>query len=103
LPLVIGFFAHSMFIVVAYDISDDKMRTRLHATLQRFGERVQFSVFECILTHEMFEQMCSEVASVLEHEELGRVRYYVICETCRGRTVTLGRAFTTTLKSFYLV
>ena len=92
-----------MFIVVAYDISDDKMRARLHKTLRRFGERVQFSVFECILTNEMFEQMCSEVAAVLEHQELGRVRYYEICEGCRRRTITLGKAFTTTLERFYIV
>ena len=92
-----------MFLVVAYDISDDKIRTRLHKTLRRFGERVQFSVFECILTHEMFEQMCGEVAAVLEHQELSRVRYYEICEGCRRRTVTLGQAFTTTLKRAYIV
>ena len=91
-----------MFIVVAYDISDDKTRAKLHKTLRRFGERVQFSVFECILTREMFEQMRGEVASVLEHQELWRVRYYEICEACRGRTVTLGLAFTTTLKRFYI-
>jgi CRISPR-associated protein Cas2 len=92
-----------MFVVVTYDISDDKTRTRLHKTLRRFGERVQFSVFECILTSEMFEQMCREVAVALEHQELWRVRYYEICEGCRRRTVTLGQAFTTTLKRLYVV
>lgn len=94
---------NAMFIVVAYDISDDKTRTRLSKTLRRFGERVQFSVFECILTAEMFEQMCREVAAVLEHRELWRVRYYEICEGCRRRTVTFGLAFTTTLKRAYIV
>lgn len=92
-----------MFVVVTYDISSDKTRTKLHRTLRRFGERVQFSAFECILTHEMFEQMCSEIAVVLEHQELWRVRYYEICEGCRRRTVTLGQAFTTTLKRAYIL
>jgi CRISPR-associated protein Cas2 len=92
-----------MFIVVAYDISDDKIRTKLHKTLRRFGDRVQFSVFECTLTPEMFAQMCSEIASVLEHKELWRVRYYEICEGCRRRTVTFGQAFTTTVERFYVV
>ena len=92
-----------MFIVVAYDISDDKTRTRLHKTLRRFGERVQVSVFECILTYELFEEMRSEIAAVLEYQELWRVRYYESCEGCRRRTVTLGRAFTTTLKRAYIV
>ena len=92
-----------MLIVVAYDISDDKTRTRLHTTLRRFGERVQFSVFECILTAQLFEQMRREVALALEHQELWRVRYYEVCEGCRRRTVTLGQAFTTTLKRLYIV
>lgn len=92
-----------MLIVVAYDISDDKTRTRLHKTLRRFGERVQFSVFECILTADLFEQMRREVALALEHQELWRVRYYEICEGCRRRTVTLGQAFTTTLERLYVV
>ena len=92
-----------MFVVVAYDISDNKVRTRLHKTLRRFGERVQFSVFECILTHEMFEQMRGEVAEVLDYQELWRVRYYRVCAGCRRRTITLGQAFTTHLKSAYIV
>ena len=92
-----------MLIVVAYDIPDDKKRTRLHKALRRFGEPVQFSVFECILTGDQITQMRSEVAAVLEGEELWRVRYYEVCESCRRRTVTLGRAFTTTLKRVYIV
>jgi CRISPR-associated protein Cas2 len=92
-----------MFVVVAYDISENKTRTKLHRTLRRFGDRVQFSVFACILTNEMFEQMHKEVAEVLEYKQVGRVRYYEICESCRRRTVTLGQAFTTTLRRAYII
>jgi CRISPR-associated protein Cas2 len=92
-----------MFIVIAYDISDDKTRARLFKTLRRFGDRVQFSVFECILTAEMFAELRDEVASVLQYRDLSRVRYYQICEECRRRTVTMGRAFTTNLKRLYVV
>lgn len=31
--------------VVAYDIPDDKRRTKIAATLETFGERLQYSVF----------------------------------------------------------
>ncbi len=92
-----------MLIVIAYDISDDKTRTKLHKTLRRYGERVQFSVFECILTPELFQKLCGEIAATLDHRELWRVRYYEICEGCRRQTVTLGQAFTTTLKKVYIV
>jgi CRISPR-associated protein Cas2 len=32
-------------VLVAYDVSDDLRRDRVAVTLQRFGERVQYSVF----------------------------------------------------------
>ena len=33
-------------IVVSYDISDDKLRTRFSKYLSKFGHRLQYSVFE---------------------------------------------------------
>lgn len=33
-------------IVVSYDISDDKLRTKFSKYLSRFGHRLQYSVFE---------------------------------------------------------
>jgi CRISPR-associated protein Cas2 len=91
-----------MFIVVAYDIPDDKERTRLHKTLMRFGEPVQYSVFECILSEAQFAEMRRAVSGVVE-EARTRVRYYAICEPCRAKTTTIGRARTTTIQPFYIL
>lgn len=33
-------------IIVSYDISNDKLRTRFAKYLSRFGHRIQYSVFE---------------------------------------------------------
>lgn len=33
-------------IVVSYDISDDKLRTKFSKYLSKFGHRLQYSVFE---------------------------------------------------------
>ena len=90
-----------MFIVVAYDVSDDKRRTQLHKTLRRFGDRVQFSVFECVITEQLFDDMRRAVALVVLPED--NVRYYDICGACRKETVTLGRAVTTTDKRVYIL
>jgi CRISPR-associated protein Cas2 len=46
-----------MFVVVAYDISDDPRRTKLHNTLKNFGTPVQYSVFECILAKGGWKKM----------------------------------------------
>ena len=47
--------------VVAYDIAEDRERARVAGLLTGFGNRVQFSVFECRLTkrryYEMLEQL----------------------------------------------
>ena len=90
-----------MFIVVTYDVSDDKRRTLLHKTLRRFGDRVQFSVFECVITERLFDEMRRAVAEVVLPED--NVRYYDICAGCRRETITLGRAFTTKDKRVYIL
>lgn len=46
-----------MFLLVAYDIADDRLRTRVHDTLHAFGTRVQFSVFECHLTPRQVQRL----------------------------------------------
>lgn len=60
-----------MFIVITYDINDDKKRTRLHKTLRRYGEAVQYSVFECIIDEAQFDEMRREIARLLGDEAQG--------------------------------
>ena len=38
-----------MFIVISYDIPDNKRRTKVMKTLKNFGAHVQYSVVECEL------------------------------------------------------
>lgn len=39
-----------MYMVVSYDIENDKRRGRIHRILKSFGQWMQYSVFECDLT-----------------------------------------------------
>jgi CRISPR-associated protein Cas2 len=91
-----------MLIIVAYDIADNKLRTRLFKLLKRFGQPVQFSVFECILTDVQFDRMRAEVARLLA-DEPNNIRYYDICEDCNRRVITIGKAVTTSIKPAYIV
>jgi CRISPR-associated protein Cas2 len=70
--------------VVAYDISDDRRRTRLFKTLKRYGTAVQESVFECHLTPDQFVKMMRDVESVID-PQLDHVRYYDLCRQCAER------------------
>lgn len=35
-----------LMVIISYDISDDKLRTKFSKYLSRFGHRLQYSVFE---------------------------------------------------------
>ena len=70
--------------VVAYDISDDRRRTRLFKTLKRYGTAVQESVFECHLTADQFVKMRRDVEVVID-PRLDQVRYYDLCQQCAVR------------------
>ncbi|OIP31774.1 MAG: CRISPR-associated endonuclease Cas2, partial [Deltaproteobacteria bacterium CG2_30_43_15] len=37
------------YLVVAYDIADDKRRNKICDILSAYGQRVNYSVFECFL------------------------------------------------------
>lgn len=39
-----------MYIVVSYDIPEDKRRTKIHSVLKSYGQWMQLSVFECDIT-----------------------------------------------------
>ena len=70
--------------VIAYDISDDRRRTRLFKTLKQFGTPVQESVFECHLTSSQFSQMRLLVEQLIE-PHADQVRFYNLCPKCAGR------------------
>lgn len=77
------------FILVAYDISDDRRRTRLHQKLKDFGTPVQYSVFECLLDKEGLNRMKKVVRKVI-HIRQDHVRIYRLCLTCRQKTEVFG-------------
>ena len=81
----------SSFYVVAYDISDDKRRTKVHKVLKGFGEWTEFSLFECFLTKKELLQMRAKLDKLLD-SRADRVRIYTLCETCLAKIETVGIA-----------
>ena len=77
------------FVLVAYDISDDKRRTRLHNTLLNYGTPVQYSVFECLLDQDGEKQMRAAVGRVIRPRK-DHVRFYYLCGSCLKRVETSG-------------
>lgn len=77
--------------VVTYDIADDRRRNRVVRFLNGYGERVQYSVWECVLTASQAERMWAGLARLIRGEE-DRLRMYRLCPVCAGEVRTLGQA-----------
>jgi CRISPR-associated protein Cas2 len=88
-------------IVIMYDISDNRTRTRLFKLLKRYGEPVQLSIFEAIISEAQFAEMRGEVTRLIG-SDAGRVRYYEICQACNRDIAVFGQARTTVLPSIYI-
>ncbi len=48
-------------LIVAYDIRDDRLRTRFAAFLSRFGYRLQYSVFEIKNSKRLLALIAAEI------------------------------------------
>ncbi len=84
-----------MLIVVSYDVSNDRRRTRLSHTLEDFGQRVQYSVFECLLETEALESLRHRIQKLIDPSE-DSLRIYCLCRDCENRLEILGTGKATT-------
>lgn len=55
--------------LVCYDISDPKRLRRIAKTLESYGTRIQYSVFECPLDDLGYEQVKAELNAIIQHTE----------------------------------
>jgi CRISPR-associated protein Cas2 len=70
-----------MFLLICYDIADDRRRYRIERVLSDYGVRVQESVFEAHVTDKDCERLKGHVRKYMHHE-LDSVRYYALCRNC---------------------
>ncbi len=75
--------------VIAYDIPDDRRRSKIHKILLGFGKWTQYSLFECFLTRKQLVLLRSKLAEHLVTKE-DSVRFYPLCANCVSRVETVG-------------
>ena len=78
------------FVVVSYDIPSDRRRGKVARLLKDYGERVQYSVFECVLRPDDLKRLRERLKPLLVLEE-DDVRFYRLCESCRRKATVWGR------------
>mgnify|MGYP001613998057 FL=1 len=91
-----------MFYLVSYDIPDTKRRTKLAKTLEDFGDRVQYSVFECILDNKLLDKMVKRIHKIAKAED-DSIRIYSICANCEKIIKVIGQGEVTKNEEVYIV
>ena len=90
------------FILVTYDIKDDKRRNRIAKTLLDYGNRVQYSVFECQLNEKRDREMRRRILKQVNEKE-DSVRYYVLCPECKETIDIQGMGEVTDDPDFWII
>lgn len=78
-----------MYIVISYDISEDKRRNKIHQILKSYGQWVQYSVFECDLTDTQYAKLRSRLSKMIKPEQ-DTIRFYFLCACCQAKVERIG-------------
>lgn len=78
-----------LFYVVAYDIPDDRRRKKIADLLEGYGKRVQYSVFECLLTQAKYDELLSKLKKRVKLSE-DSVRFYPLSRQSLRQVETWG-------------
>jgi CRISPR-associated protein Cas2 len=97
-----------MFILISYDIANDKRRTKIAKALEGKGTRVQYSVFECQLTRKQLHELKTKLQRLMAPvntipKPTDSIRFYKLCESCLQEIEILGEGQVTRDKLYYIV
>lgn len=91
-----------MFYVVSYDIPDTPRRTKIAKILDDFGDRVQYSVFECILDDDLLSKMVHRLQKVVKLEK-DKIRIYTLCGNCEKVIRIIGEGKVVQNEKYYIL
>lgn len=76
------------FVVVSYDIPEDRRRTKVMKTLKNYGAHVQYSVFECQLEENELRALRRKLVKLVRQGD--SIRLYFIGRDDVQRIEVLG-------------
>lgn len=72
-------------LLVSYDISDNKLRTKFSKYLKKYGERVQYSIFEIRNSERVLENIQSQIKYYFEKRfsQDDSIMIFQMSKTCK--------------------
>jgi CRISPR-associated protein Cas2 len=68
----------SRLYIVCFDVADERRLRAVSKTLEDFGQRVQYSVFECHLDKAEHHALQTKLSELID-TEADHIRYYSLC------------------------
>lgn len=83
-----------MYILVTYDVNTSdaggaRRLSRVAKVCLNYGQRVQNSVFECLVTQDQFIQMKAELTNIIGDED--SIRFYKLGNNFQSKIEHLGK------------
>lgn len=78
--------AQKKFYVVVYDIKDNSPRDKVSKILEKYGQRVNYSVFECLFTEKQLLSVQTQIYNLI-CKNSDTVIYYSICLDCYTKII----------------
>lgn len=82
-------------MIVAYDVTDPRRLARVAKHCEEYGERVQYSIFDCRLRAADFEEFWRDLLALIEPAE-DRLVAYRVCAACADHIRAAGTMKTAT-------
>lgn len=73
------------FIVIAYDVTDDKRRGKVIKAIEKYGTRINKSVYECMVTKSQYERLLESLEKIIKSGE-DQLAIYPLCLDCYAKT-----------------
>ncbi|MCK4841326.1 MAG: CRISPR-associated endonuclease Cas2 [Methylococcales bacterium] len=87
--------------LIVYDISDHRQRRLIFNLLKNYGQRVQFSVFECELSKKQQLTLRQQLCDYMETDD--SIRWYPLCQWCKPKVDWMGIGEAPQDNDFYLL
>lgn len=55
--------------LISYDIRDDARWRKVYRAMRGQGDRIQYSVFRCVLTQKRLAELCDKLSQAIHHDE----------------------------------
>ena len=86
----------------SYDITDARRRIRISKALERFGIRVQKSIFQCDVSPAKAEEIKTALFDILMKKE-DSLLFFPLCKACNDKVILLGNKNLLKMESFEII